>query len=154
MSLALTPEDRVQDLVELIVDAFDLDADVEVESEGDEIRVEVVGDGVDAFVGKDGVVIDAIQHLAYKVAGTGRSAGPRVIVDAGGYRAKRREHLERQADQAAERALADHRSVELEPMNAIERKVVHEYLRERGDVETWSEGAEPERRLVVAPRGS
>jgi spoIIIJ-associated protein len=148
---ASSSEDRVRDLVEEIVDALDLDADVEVETRGDEILVRVEGDELGAFIGRHGATIDAVQHLAYKVAGTGGSAGPRVIVDAAGYRDRRRQVLERQAEDAAERAERTGQPVALDAMSAIERKIVHEHLKERGGVETWSEGQEPDRHLVVAP---
>lgn len=151
MSRAETPEGRVRDLVERVVDAFDLEADVEVRTHAHEVHVDVHGDDVEAFIGRNGTVIDAVQHLAYKVAGSGDGPGPRVIVDAGGYRARRRQALEEAADDAADRALESQREVALQAMSAIERKVVHEYLRDRGDVETWSEGTEPGRHLVVAP---
>jgi spoIIIJ-associated protein len=148
---ASSSEDRVRDLVEEIVDALDLDADVEVETRGDEILVRVDGDDLGAFIGRHGATIDAVQHLAYKVAGTGGSAGPRVIVDAAGYRDRRRQVLERQAEDAAERAERTGQPVALDAMSAIERKIVHEHLKDRGGVETWSEGQEPDRHLVVAP---
>jgi spoIIIJ-associated protein len=75
-----------------------------------------------------------------------------VIVDAGGYRARREAALRDEADQAAERVMSEGRGVALSPMPAAERRYVHEYLRERGDVATHSEGDEPRRRLVVSPR--
>lgn len=151
MTRAQTPEARVRELVEHVVEAFDLDAEVAVRSESGEVHVDVRGDDVESFIGREGTVIDAIQHLAYKIAGSGDGPGPRVIIDAGGYRERRRRALEQAADEAAERALESSREVALQAMSAIERKVVHEYLRERGDVETWSEGTEPDRHLVVAP---
>ena len=73
------------------------------------------------------------------------------MVDAAGYRARRRQTLERTAEQAAREALDEGRPVPLEPMSAVERKIVHLYLQERGGVTTESEGAEPNRRIVVAP---
>jgi spoIIIJ-associated protein len=148
-----SPEDRVRELVEEIVDALDLDAEVEVDLEGGEIQVRVEGEDLGAFIGRHGSTIDAVQHLAYKVAGTGDAAGPRVNVDAAGYRERRRQVLQRQADEAAERAVGTGQPVALDAMSAIERKVVHEHLKERGGVETWSEGQEPDRHLVVAPLG-
>jgi spoIIIJ-associated protein len=151
MTRAESADDRVRELVVRVVEAFGLDASVEVELAGEEIHVTVDGDEVGPFIGREGAVIDAVQHLAYKVAGSSEGPGPRVVVDAGGYRERRREALTRAADQAADRAIESGREVALEPMSAIERKVVHEYLRDRGDVETWSEGTEPERHLVVAP---
>lgn len=143
--------DRVRELVEEIVDALDLDADVEVETVGEEIEVRVEGDDLGAFIGRHGTTIDAVQHLAFKVAGGGAASGPRVNVDAAGYRERRRAVLQRQADDAAERARDSGEPVALEAMSAIERKVVHEHLKDRGGVETWSEGAEPGRHLVVGP---
>jgi spoIIIJ-associated protein len=74
-----------------------------------------------------------------------------VTVDAAGYRERRAEALHRAADRAVADALRYDRPVELEPMRALERKVVHTYLAERTDVETHSEGDEPDRRLVVTP---
>jgi spoIIIJ-associated protein len=76
---------------------------------------------------------------------------PRVVVDAEGYRARRTEALHRQADDAADEAVRFGRPVALDAMTASERKLVHEHLRDRGDVETYSEGEEPDRHLVVAP---
>ena len=73
------------------------------------------------------------------------------MIDAGGYREKRAVALRAAADQAAETAVHDRRPVALEAMSALERKVVHEHLKSRRDVETYSEGQEPARHLVVAP---
>jgi spoIIIJ-associated protein len=147
----MSAEDKVRDLVEEILDALDLDADVEVETAGDEINVTIDGDDLGAFIGRHGSTIDAVQHLAYKVAGGGRASGPRVNIDAAGYRERRRAVLERQAEEAARRVESTGRPVALDPMSAIERKVVHEHLKARGGVETYSEGTEPDRHLVVAP---
>ena len=149
----MTAEDRVRDLIEEVLDALDLDADVEVETAGEEIDVRIEGEDLGAFIGRHGSTIDAVQHLAYKIAGGGKAAGPRVNIDAAGYRDKRRDILQRQADEAAERVKATGEPVALDAMSAIERKVVHEHLKERGGVETYSEGQEPGRHLVVAPLG-
>jgi spoIIIJ-associated protein len=147
----MSAEEKVRDLVEEVLDALDLEAEVEVETVGEEIDVRVEGEDLGAFIGRHGSTIDAIQHLAYKIAGGGRAAGPRVNIDAAGYREKRRVVLQHQADEAAERAERTGRPVALDAMSAIERKVVHEHLKERGGVETYSEGQEPDRHLVVAP---
>ena len=74
-----------------------------------------------------------------------------MVVDAAGYRERREAVLHRAADRAVEDALSFGRPVELEPMRAPERKIVHTYLSERTDVDTHSEGDEPDRRLVVTP---
>ncbi len=147
----MTAEERVRDLIEEVLDALDLDAEVEVETAGEEINVMIDGDDLGAFIGRHGSTIDAVQHLAYKIAGGGKASGPRVNIDAAGYRERRRLVLERQAEEAAERVERTGEPVALDAMSAIERKVVHEHLKERGGVETFSEGQEPDRHLVVAP---
>ena len=144
-----TPVDRVRHVVELINEAFGLGARVEVVEVGDEIHATLHGENLGLLIGRHGATIDAVQHLAYKVAS---KEGPaRVVVDAAGYRARRRHALERQSDQAAEEALRTERPVALESMSATERKVVHEHLKARSGLQTYSEGTEPNRHLVVAP---
>ena len=145
--------DRVRDLLEHVSDALALDATVEIVEEGREIHATLEGEDLGLFIGRHGQTIDAVQHLAFKTATRDQppSAGVRVVVDAAGYRERRRQVLERQADQAASDAVRSERPVALDAMSATERKVVHEYLKDRDDVETYSEGNEPDRHLVVAP---
>jgi spoIIIJ-associated protein len=145
--------DRVRDLLEHISDALGLEADVVVEEEGRNIRGVLEGDDLGLFIGRHGSTIDAVQHLAFKTAtrDVPPSAGLRVAVDAAGYRERRELALQRQADEAAADAVRSGRPVALDAMSATERKVVHEYLKDRDDVETYSEGTEPDRHLVVAP---
>jgi spoIIIJ-associated protein len=145
--------DRVQELLERVSDALGLDAGVRVEQDDDGIRGVLEGDDLGLFIGRHGATIDAVQHLAFKVANrnAGRDEAVRVTVDAAGYRERREQMLHRQADQAASRASRSGRPVALDAMSATERKVVHEYLKDREDVETYSEGTEPDRHLVVAP---
>src|ERR671923_965879 len=146
--------DRVRELLETVTEAFGLEAGVEVARDEDGIRGELVGDDLGLFIGRHGQTIDAVQHLAYKVANrdAARDEAIRVTVDAAGYRERREQMLHRQADQAAARAARSGRPVALDAMSATERKVVHEHLKDRDDVETYSEGTEPDRHLVVAPR--
>jgi spoIIIJ-associated protein len=89
--------------------------------------------------------------VAFRAAFRGSEDRKQVIVDAAGYRDRREHALQRMADRAAAEALRYDRAVELEPMRASERKVVHNYLSERTDVQTHSEGDEPDRRLVISP---
>ena len=146
-----TASQRVRDLMERLVDDFGVDATVEVREDEDGVTAEFHGDDLGLVVGRHGETIDAIQHLAYRIAFRGLDARKRVVVDASGYRERRAVALRAAADQAAEAAVSDHRPVALEAMSALERKVVHEHLKTRHDVETYSEGQEPARRLVVAP---
>jgi spoIIIJ-associated protein len=142
---------RVRELLERIVDAFGVEADVRMHEDDDAVTGEFVGDDLGLLIGRHGQTIDAIQHLAYRIGCRDLDERKRVVIDASGYRERRAMALRAAADQAAEAAVHDRRPVALEAMSALERKVVHEHLKTRHDVETYSEGQEPERRLVVAP---
>ena len=142
---------RVQEMLERILDAVGVDATIHVEEDAEEVRAQLEGDDLGLLIGRHGQMIDAIQHIAYRIAGRGTTVRKRVVVDAAGYRERRAVALRAAADQAAEAAVHDRRAVTLEAMTALERKVVHEHLKTRHDVETYSEGEEPDRRLVVAP---
>ena len=147
-----TPVERARELIARVVETMGLDAEVQVEETEEEIRVAVQGDDVGLLIGKHGSTIDALQHLAIRAAYLNESGNRKaVVVDAAGYRERREAALKRAADQAASDALEYGRAVELEPMGAYERRTVHTYLRDRTDIETHSEGDEPERRLVVTP---
>jgi spoIIIJ-associated protein len=146
-------EEVLEDLLQHIVEGLGLEATVEITTEADGGLVGTLhGEELGIFIGRHGQTIDAVQHLAQRIL----LADPaverrRVVVDAEGYRARRSEALEKQADQAAIDAEQYGRPVALDAMTASERKHVHEYLRERGGVDTHSEGDEPERHLVVSP---
>lgn len=143
--------ERVRDLLEAVVAGLDLDARVEVTEDDDEITGTLHGEDLGLLIGRRGQTIDAVQHLAYKVAARSGGESRRVVVDAAGYQERRRKMLEREADAAADEAVRSGNPVALDAMSASERKVVHEYLKGRGDVETHSEGTEPDRHLVVSP---
>jgi spoIIIJ-associated protein len=153
--MTFVAEDTVREVLEQLVEALGLEGSVEVARDGEVVTGTVHGRDLGLFIGRHGQTIDAIQHLAFRIAlarGAGDDGDLRVVVDAEGYRARRAEILQRQADQAASDALRYGRAVGLDAMTASERKLVHEYLRERGDVETYSEGEEPDRHLIVTPR--
>jgi spoIIIJ-associated protein len=145
------PAERVRAVVARVVQGLGLHATVDIEEAEDEIRATVNGEDLGLLIGKHGATIDAVQHVAFRAASKGREVRKQVVVDAAGYRDRRQAALQRIADRAASEALRFDRPVELEPMRPGERKIVHLYLRERTDVETHSEGDDPERRLVVTP---
>jgi spoIIIJ-associated protein len=145
------PAERVRALVARVANALGLRASVDIEETDDAIRATVNGDDLGILIGKHGSTIDALQHLALRVAFQGGAADRQVVVDAAGYRERRELTLQRAADRAVADALDFGRPVELEPMTASERRLVHTYLRDRTDIQTHSEGDEPDRRLVVSP---
>jgi spoIIIJ-associated protein len=145
------PQERLRALVTRIVHELGLSATVDITETEEELRATVNGDELGLLIGKHGATIDALQHLAVRIAYPDRDRAKQVVIDAAGYRDRREEALHRQADRAIAEALEYGRPVELEPMRALERKVVHLYVRDRADVETHSEGDEPDRRLVISP---
>ena len=152
--MAVTPAaEALNELLETVADALGLNAEVTVDDDGELVRGKLSGEDLGLFIGRHGQTIEAVQHLAQRVAFRGQPSDVRVVIDAAGYRDRRASALRREADSAAEAAVRGRRPVALDAMTASERKLVHEYLRERGDVETYSEGAEPDRHLVVAPLG-
>jgi spoIIIJ-associated protein len=149
----LEPAAALEELLEEVAEGLGLDVDIEVQEDEEVLRGSLRGEDVGLFIGRRGQTIDAVQHLAQRIVFPEGPSSVRVVVDADGYRERRVETLQAEAERAAEEAHGSSRPVELEPMPASERRIVHEYLRERGGVETHSEGDEPERRLVVSPLG-
>ena len=146
-----TPAERVREIVERVAVALYPDATVEVEEDDEAITATVSGEDLGLLIGKHGATIDAVQHIAVRAAFRVDDARKAVVVDAAGYRARRQAVLLRIAERAVEDALSFERPIELEPMSAPERRVVHTHLKDRPEVETHSEGDEPQRRLVVSP---
>jgi spoIIIJ-associated protein len=147
----LEPAAALEELLEEVADGLGLDVAVDVQEDEGVLRGSLMGGDVGLFIGRRGQTIDAVQHLAQRIVFPEGPSPVRVVVDADGYRERRVETLQSDAEGAAEEVQRSGLPVELEPMPASERRIVHEYLRERGGVETHSEGDEPERRLVVTP---
>ena len=143
---------EARELVQRIVDGIGVNAHVDVEEHDDAITVSCTGPDLGMLIGRHGQTIDAIQYLANAAMYRGHSDDRKeVVVDAAGYRDRRRASLEALAVRSAERALASLEAVELDPMTAVERKVVHVRLKEFDGVETTSEGTEPNRFVVIRP---
>lgn len=141
----------LQEILEQVAGGIGVGAQVRVREDGELLLGEFVGDDLGLLIGHHGQTIDAIQHLAYRILFRRLQHPLKLMVDAAGYRDRRAVALKATADQAAETAVHERRPVALEAMSALERRVVHEHLKARHDVETYSEGQEPDRRLVVAP---
>src|SRR5271168_2902208 len=142
----LDPVETLEDLLEEIAEGLQLDVEVEVE-EGDGVLTgRLKGEDVGLFIGRHGQTIDAVQHLAQRIVFPEGPSSIRVVIDADGYRERRAEALKAEAEDA----LSSGEPVEFDPMPPWERRIVHEHLRDRDGIETFSEGEEPERYLVVA----
>jgi spoIIIJ-associated protein len=144
-----------RELLERVLATLSLDAAVRLEDDDDEVRATVSGADLGVLIGRHGQMIDSLQYLANAIAH--RALGDerrRIVIDAAGYRARRASTLEGLARRTAEQASATGRRIELEPMSAVERRIVHEVLKEDPEVTTASEGTEPNRYVVVLPRRS
>ena len=144
---------RLREVVERIAHEIGVQCTVEIEESEEEIRVVCDGHDLGMLIGRHGQTIDAIQYLANAIVFRGRYDERKpVTVDAAGYRERRQTTLDALALRMAEQASATGQRVELEPMTAVERKIVHEKLKDDPEVETTSEGTEPNRFVVVFPR--
>jgi spoIIIJ-associated protein len=145
---------EVRDLVERITNGIGIRCRIDIVENEEAITASCSGSNLGLLIGKHGQTIDAIQYLANAIVWRSHPDGRKdVVVDAAGYRERRRTALESLAVRSAEEALATHSPVELEPMTAVERKTVHLRLKEFDGVETGSEGTEPNRHIVITPAG-
>lgn len=146
--------DAVADFVEDLLMKMDIDAIAEPSERGGRVYVDVV-DGPEEdlalLIGKHGQTLDAIQELARQVVGHRLDERVRVLVDVEDYRKRRAERLEEKAQEAADRALETGNEQELEPMDALERKIVHDAVAGIEGVESGSRGEEPNRFVVISP---
>ncbi len=149
-SVSEDPVEVVREVVSRIIHAIGVSATVTIEEDDDEVTVQVNGTELGLFIGREGRMVDAVQSVASQAAYR-RGSKKRTIVDAAGYRERRRRSLERRAERAAAEAVRYDRPVELDPMRAGERRIIHIYLKESDDVETESEGKEPNRCVVIFP---
>ena len=144
-----TAAELIEEVLTRLCEGLQVECTVAVEEQGEGYAATIQGDDLGVVIGRRGQTIDAIQQITQAVLG--RFAGKRipVIVDAADYRARRAKTLADIADQAAEEAIETGMEIQLEAMSASERKIIHVHLAERGDVETLSEGNEPNRFVVV-----
>jgi spoIIIJ-associated protein len=152
---ALPPTDeselanRVRILLEHVTTALGIRCRIEIVAEDGTLTATCTGDELGLLIGKHGATIDAVQTLVVAIANRGLEERVGVVVDAAGYRERRRRTLEAVAVRSAEEALRAGTRVELEPMSASERRLVHERLKDYDGVCTVSEGNEPNRYVVV-----
>lgn len=140
-----------KEFVQRVADAIGASVSAAAVEQDDTVTVTCTGADLGLLIGKHGQTLDAIQYLANAVV-RAEGGAHHVLVDAAGYRARRTASLDALAKQSARRAFGTGSRVELEPMTAVERKIVHEALKDDPEVETMSEGMEPNRYVVVLPR--
>ncbi len=140
-----------RDFAEGLLEAFGLEGDVATRVEDDILFIDINGEQTEALVGRKGAVVQAVHELTRTVIQRKTFGAPRMRLDIAGYAARRREALKIYAGRLAESVKDDGREAMLEPMNAADRKVVHDAIAEIDGVRSFSEGEEPNRSVVVAP---
>ena len=146
-----SPAARLRELLDRVCTALGAPVRIEIHEDEERLAATLTGPDLGLVIGKRGQTIDAIQYLATAIVFRGMDERKSILVDAAGYRDRRRATLEEQADRAASEAVAAGEAVALDPMSSVERKIVHLHLEEREDVETASDGNEPHRFVVVRP---
>ena len=147
--LAIAQDDAL-DFIDGLLEAMDVDGEVTAEIRDRRVYVSVEGQEAAILIGHHGQTLDAIQELLRSAVQRQVRARVWVTLDVQGYRERRREALRERAREMAARAV-DEGEMELEPMNAFERKIVHDAVGEIDGVTSFSEGEEPYRRVVIAP---
>ncbi|MGO0123470.1 RNA-binding cell elongation regulator Jag/EloR [Desulfothermobacter acidiphilus] len=147
-----TPGERARQLMEDILRVMALEGKVQMQEDEESITLEVEGVNLGVLIGRRGETLNALQYLLGLAAGRNAGSKKRVWLDVGGYRRKRENTLRALALRLAEKAKKQGRNIVLEPMSPQERRVIHMTLRGRDDIYTFSEGEEPFRKIVIAPR--
>ncbi len=148
----VTDTKKINAFLEAMLDVIGIEARIETREESDKIFVDVYGENVGALIGKHGDTLYAISYLANLIINKGRENYKRVVVDVEHYREQREEVLVSMANKAAERVMRYKRPVQMQPMPAAERRIVHATLQANRMVETESTGEEPNRCVVVKIR--
>lgn len=140
------------DYLEQLLDILDYDGDIDLDVEGGRAIVAIVGaDDLDPLVGSRGATLDALQELTRLTVAQQTGVRTRLMLDVGGYRAGRRTELSELAATSATRVIDSGETVRMNPMNAFERKIVHDVVTATDGVRSESEGEDPARRVVILP---
>ncbi|CAM5798108.1 MULTISPECIES: RNA-binding cell elongation regulator Jag/EloR [Brevibacillus] len=146
------PVDQGLAFLQDVLANMNVDARVEMRRGEEGMLFDIQGANLGIIIGRRGQTLDSLQYLVNVVANRHADKHVRIVLDAENYRQRRKETLEQLAERVSRKALAMKRSVRLEPMSAAERKVIHSFLQKRTDVVTYSEGEEPNRYIVIAPK--
>jgi spoIIIJ-associated protein len=144
--------DEARDYLQKVLTEMEIHPEIKVERNGKEIIFKITGEDTSAIIGRRGYTLNALQYLVQLVGNKNTKQFHTFILDVENYREKRKETLTTLANRLADKAVATRRKVELEPMPAYERKVIHTVLSERRDIRTESMGDEPHRYLTIFPK--
>jgi spoIIIJ-associated protein len=142
-----------REVLAAVLQRMGMDARIEMESlEDGSYRLEVFGDDMGVVIGKHGNTINALQYLVGLIAHKRVGERVRIVVDAEGYRGRREQTLRDMARSYADRVKETGQEAVLDALQSYERRIIHTALADDPDVSTYSEGEEPDRRVVISPR--
>ncbi|MFC2153162.1 RNA-binding cell elongation regulator Jag/EloR [Actinomycetota bacterium] len=141
------------DFVRGLLEAFGLEGEVGTRIEDDVLYIDVQGEQTEALIGPKGSVMQSVLELTRTVVQRKTYGAPRMRIDVGGYAERRREALKIYASKLAAQVIEDQSEIMLEPMNAADRKVLHDAVAEIDGVRSYSEGEDPRRAVVIAYEG-
>lgn len=149
VELQIDPVQEAKNFLEQVLVNMGVEAQIEVKKQKENILFQIMGKDLGIIIGRRGQTLDSLQFLVNTVGNRHSNSYLRIVLDAENYREKRKQALEQLADRLAQKAIKTGQLVKLEPMPSHERKVIHTYLQNRKNINTYSEGDEPQRYLVI-----
>lgn len=147
-----SPARRAKEFIYKILKAMSLDAEIDIKEEDNIININIAGDKLGIMIGRRGETLDALQYLTNLAVNKNQQNRKKIYIDIEGYRERREETLRKLAFKLADKARQRGRSVILEPMNSQERRIIHTALQGEADIITFSEGEDPYRKIIIAPK--
>lgn len=129
-----------------------IDAEVKGYEEDEYLKFDIIAENPGLLIGRRGETLDSLQYLTNLVVNKKTAQRYKVVINTENYREKREETLKALADRLSEKVMKNRKSVVLEPMSPHERRIIHTALQDNAEVETFSQGEEPYRRVVIAPK--
>jgi len=153
VTVKLSPEYAAREFLEEVIKSIGIDATFEFKQSDKQLNIMINGDDIGILIGKRGQTLDSLQYLVNLVINKGTAPYVNVILDAENYRRKRKETLESLAHNLVKKARATRKKVVLEPMTSYERRIIHAALQSERGIDTYSEGDDPYRYVVISPKG-
>ncbi|HZK18032.1 MAG TPA: RNA-binding cell elongation regulator Jag/EloR [Clostridia bacterium] len=152
VTVRYNPEEQVKLLLGSILKTMELPTDLSITRKNDFVKVDISGKDIGILIGRRGETLNALQYLVNLSVNKNRKDRVRVLLDVESYRKRREETLKRLALRLANKAKQKGKNVVLEPMNSSERRIIHTALQSRHDINTYSEGEEPFRKIIISPK--
>ena len=153
VTVKFDPERAAKEFLDEIIEAIGIKATFEIKRSEKQLNIMIHGKEIGILIGKRGQTLDSLQYLVNLVVNKGKAPYINILLDAENYRRKRRETLESLAHNLVKKARATRKKIVLEPMTPYERRIIHASLQSERGIDTYSEGDEPYRYVVINPKG-